>query len=667
MESESHLFTEILILLGASTVLITFFYRIKIAPLLAFLMVGIVLGPTGLAVVEESDQLSAMAELGLAFLLFILGLEFSLPRLLALRKTVFKLGSVQVGLCTLTFFIALFWWGSANSELSWQGAFIIAGGLALSSTAIVSKELTALNQLHTRHGEIAIGILLFQDLVAVVLLIAVPLLAGNAETQTPAEIAIIIGQTAAVLMVFFLMARFLLPRLLSEVAFHKSDELLVLAALVIVLMSGYLTEFIGLSMELGAFIAGMMLGDTRFRHQLEADIRPFRDLLLGLFFITIGMNVDIDLLRGFWLRIILFGFMLVLVKASVISIAARLLKESWRCSMVAGMVLAQGGEFLFALMALATRNTLVPEDVASFMISVTIVSMILTPIIIRYCVEWVDKILLHFNKPVPGQSNTQSKITQQDITGHVLILGFGRVGQTVARFLRPLGISYLVLETDDVRIAEATAAGEPVFYGDSSRLDILKAANAAKANIIIISFDDAHTACKILQHVRSMNAYVPILTRTRDDANLKLLTDMGSTEVIPETHEASLTLVSHALLMLNVPSHTIHQMIDKSRRDRYKMLRGFYHGERIGFLKKNNQESIVVHAVRLLESAWACGKKFTQLTLPGELQIIEVQREQDVFSEDTLKDLEFQRGDVIILNGHLDEISLGEIYLLRGR
>ncbi|MAY02034.1 MAG: hypothetical protein CMQ38_03525 [Gammaproteobacteria bacterium] len=667
MEAESHLFTEILIMLGASTVLITFFYRLKIAPLLAFLIVGIALGPTGLALVEESEQLSTMAELGLAFLLFILGLEFSFPRLLALRKTVFKLGSVQVGLCTLVFFIALYWWGTGSESLGWQGAFIIAGGIALSSTAIVSKELTTLGQLNTRHGEIAIGILLFQDLVAVGLLIAVPLLAGNSDTQTPAQIATVVGQAAVVLVFFFLSARFLLPRLLAEVAYHKSDELLVLAALVIVLLSGFLTEQIGLSMELGAFVAGMMLGDTRFRHQLEADIRPFRDLLLGLFFITIGMNVDIALLQQFWARIIFFGLMLLLVKTAVISIAARLLKESWRCSMTAGMVLAQGGEFLFALMALASRNNLVPADVASFMISVTIVSMVLTPITIRYGAHWVDKILQQFAKDTPVEYQEQHEITQQYSSGHVLILGFGRVGQTVARFLRPLGIQYLVLETDHIRIAEASMAGEPVFFGDSTRLDILKAANAKEAVIIIISFDDAEAACKILQHIRHINAHVPVLTRTRDDANLKRLTDMGSTEVIPETHEASLTLVSHALLMLNIPSQTIHDMIDKSRRDRYKMLKGFYHGERVGFLKKNNQESIVVHAVRLTESAWASGKKLTDMILPMGLHISKVYRDQETFEDDTLEDVEFQRGDVIILNGQIDEIQLGEAYLLRGK
>ncbi len=666
MEHESHLFTEMLILLSASTALITFFYRIKIAPLLAFLLVGALLGPTGFRLVEESEQLSTMAELGLAFLLFILGLEFSLPRLLALRQTVFKLGASQVIFCGVVFFIALSWWSGSSGVLSWQAAFIIAGGIALSSTAVVSKELSTLGQLNTRHGEIAIGILLFQDLVAVLLLIAVPLLAGNSATQSLQQVFLTILQTGGLLLIFFLSARFLLPKLLTEVAYHKSDELLVLAALVIVLLSGFLTESIGLSMELGAFIAGMMLGDTRFRHQLEADIRPFRDLLLGLFFITIGMSVDLDLLAEYWFRIIVFGLGLLVIKTTVISLTARLLGESLRNSLTSGLILAQGGEFLFALMALSIRNNMVSQDVASFMISVTIVSMMLTPIIIRYGAEWVDKLLSNFDK-TENSEQAPVEIQQQDIKGHVLILGFGRAGQTVARFLRPLGISYLVLETDHIRIGEASAAGEPVFFGDSSRLDILKAANAHKANVVIISFDDVDSASKILQHLRHLNPSTPILTRTRDDSNLQKLLDMGSTEVIPETHEASLTLVSHALLILNIPSHTIHQLIDQSRRDRYKMLKGFYHGERIGFLKKNNQESLVVHAVRLTESAWACEKKVADLVLPLEINIIEIHRNELIIEERDLSDTELQRGDVVIINGHLDEITVGETYLLRGK
>lgn len=653
---------EIMILLGCATLLITLFNRLRIAPLLAYILTGICLGPSGMAVVSDAGDLSTPGELGLTFLLFILGLEFSLPRLIALRQTVFRLGSSQVLICTLAFFPLFLWWG-----LSWQSALVIAGGLSLSSTAIVSKELTSLNLLKTRHGEIAIGILLFQDLAAVILLIATPLLANSSGTGTPTLVSILVplAETLVLLLLFFFITRYALPRFLGEVSRQKSDDLLVLSTLVIVLLAATLTYSIGLSMELGAFLAGMMLGDTRFRHQLEADVRPFRDLLLGLFFITIGMLVDTTMLQRYWLWIIVCGLGLLAFKAGIISLIARFSGESLRAALPAGMALSQGGEFLFALMALATRDSLVPADVASFLISITIVSMVLTPMIIRYSPMLVDSALLRINRAALIDRNEHETIREHHINGHVLILGFGRVGQSIARFLKPLGIRYLVLETDDVRISEACAAGEPVFYGDSSRLDILKAASAASARVAIISYDNADVAARVLEHLHEINPELPVLARTRDDAHLNRLMGLGATEVIPETHEASLTLVSHLLLMLNVPTRKVHTMIDEARRNRYHMLHGFYHGERVGFLDRKDRHYIL-HAVRLTGMAAACGKAMDQLNLPGDVTISELRRGPDTFTGDTTASQVLQRGDVIVLKGTIDDIDLAEAALLGG-
>jgi len=278
--------TTILLLLGTSTILIVLLYRLRIASLLAFLITGALFGPTGLAIIEDPEELTAIAELGLSFLLFILGLEFSLPRLMVLRNTVFKLGSMQVLVCSLCFFLGL-----RMSGREWHIALILAGGLSLSSTAIVSGELSNLGFLKKRHGEIAIGILLFQDIAAITLLIAVPLVSAQTSNFSLQGILFTIGEGMVLLAAFFFASRYLLPRLLREIATQKSEQLLVLAALVIVLLSATLTSSIGLSMELGAFLAGMMLGDKRFKHQLEADIRPYRDLSLGLFFVTVGLWV----------------------------------------------------------------------------------------------------------------------------------------------------------------------------------------------------------------------------------------------------------------------------------------------------------------------------------------------------------------------------------------
>jgi monovalent cation:H+ antiporter-2, CPA2 family len=662
LHDETSIFlTTVLLLLGTSTILIVLLYRLRIASLLAFLITGALFGPTGLAIIEDPEELTAIAELGLSFLLFILGLEFSLPRLIVLRSTVFKLGSMQVVVCTLCFFLIL-----RFSGLEWHIAAILAGGLSLSSTAIVSGELSNLGFLKKRHGEIAIGILLFQDIAAVILLIAVPLVSAQTTNFSMQGILFTVGEGVVLLAAFFFTSRYLLPHLLREIATQKSDQLLVLAALVIVLLSATLTSSIGLSMELGAFLAGMMLGDTRFKHQLEADIRPFRDLLLGLFFITVGMLVDLSLLATYWPYLLLGGLLLIIAKALLITGVIKLLGESWRSAIPAGLSLAQGSEFLFALLALSVRNQLVGENVASNLITLVIISMLTTPLLIKHGPNLVDSAFLRIGKKSLKKSEEEILDQEQHKKNHILILGFGRVGQTIARFLRPLNIDYLVLETDDVRIKEASTADEPIFYGDSSRVDILKAAGAATASIIVVTFDDADLAKKIIENVKNINPEIPVLVRTRDDANLENLLAAGAEEVIPETHEASLTLVSHLLLMIEYPNIMVHSIIDKARRDRYRMLKGFYHGERLGFLGKHDHSKEIIHAVNLPENAFACGKKVEDLILPLEVKVLEIHRDTLVMSADDNTELVLKSGDIVVLRGFVDRLDPCENYLLQG-
>lgn len=657
----SELLTSLLLLLGTSTALIVLLYRLHIASLLAFLITGALFGPTGLGVIDDPEELAAIAELGLTFLLFILGLEFSLPRLIALRNTVFRLGSMQMLVCSFIFFLVL-----QLTGLDWQIALILAGGFSLSSTAIVSGELSNLGLLKKRHGEIAIGILLFQDLAAIVLLVAVPLVSSQSEGFSLGGLLFTIIEGLVLLAAFFFTSRYLLPHLLREIATQKSDQLLVLAALVIVLLSAMLTSSIGLSMELGAFLAGMMLGDTRFKHQLEADIRPFRDLLLGLFFITIGMLVDLGQLVSFWPYLLLGGLLLMITKALLITGVVKLLGESWRSAIPAGLTLAQGSEFLFALLALSVRSQLVNQNVASNLITIVIISMVMTPLLIKHAPNLVDSFISRIgNKTLQA---TNDEIFDQEIKkkNHILILGFGRVGQTIARFLRPLNIDYLVLETDDIRIKEASAADEPIFYGDSSRIDILKAAGAANASIVVVTFDDTDLATKIIENVKNINSSIPVLVRTRDDSHLEELLAAGAEEVIPETHEASLTMVSHLLLMVEYPDIMVHSIIDKARRDRYRMLKGFYHGERLGFLGKKSQSSAIIHAVNLPEGAFVCGKKIAELLLPMDINILDIHRDNLVISAEQNQDLVLQHGDIVVLRGLVDQLDAGESYLLQG-
>ena len=657
----SELLTSLLLLLGTSTALIVLLYRLHIASLLAFLITGALFGPTGLGVIDDPEELAAIAELGLTFLLFILGLEFSLPRLIALRNTVFRLGSMQMLVCSFIFFLVL-----QLTGLDWQIALILAGGFSLSSTAIVSGELSNLGLLKKRHGEIAIGILLFQDLAAIVLLVAVPLVSSQSEGFSLGGLLFTITEGLVLLAAFFFTSRYLLPHLLREIATQKSDQLLVLAALVIVLLSAMLTSSIGLSMELGAFLAGMMLGDTRFKHQLEADIRPFRDLLLGLFFITIGMLVDLGQLVSFWPYLLLGGLLLMITKAFLITGVVKLLGESWRSAIPAGLTLAQGSEFLFALLALSVRSQLVNQNVASNLITIVIISMVMTPLLIKHSPNLVDSFISRIGNKTLQATNEEIFDREIKKKNHILILGFGRVGQTIARFLRPLNIDYLVLETDDIRIKEASAVDEPIFYGDSSRVDILKAAGAANASIVVVTFDDTDLATKIIENVKNINSTIPVLVRTRDDSHLEDLLSAGAEEVIPETHEASLTMVSHLLLMVEYPDIMVHSIIDKARRDRYRMLKGFYHGERLGFLGKKSQSSAIIHAVNLPKGAFVSGKTIAELLLPMDINILDIHRDNLVISAEQNQDLVLQHGDIVVLRGLVDQLDAGESYLLQG-
>ena len=657
----SELLTSLLLLLGTSTALIVLLYRLHIASLLAFLITGALFGPTGLGAIDDPEELAAIAELGLTFLLFILGLEFSLPRLIALRNTVFRLGSMQMLVCSFIFFLVL-----QLTGLDWQIALILAGGFSLSSTAIVSGELSNLGLLKKRHGEIAIGILLFQDLAAIVLLVAVPLVSSQSEGFSLGGLLFTITEGLVLLAAFFFTSRYLLPHLLREIATQKSDQLLVLAALVIVLLSAMLTSSIGLSMELGAFLAGMMLGDTRFKHQLEADIRPFRDLLLGLFFITIGMLVDLGQLVSFWPYLLLGGLLLMITKAFLITGVVKLLGESCRSAIPAGLTLAQGSEFLFALLALSVRSQLVNQNVASNLITIVIISMVMTPLLIKHSPNLVDSFISRIGNKTLQATNEEIFDREIKKKNHILILGFGRVGQTIARFLRPLNIDYLVLETDDIRIKEASAVDEPIFYGDSSRIDILKAAGAANASIVVVTFDDTDLTTKIIENVKNINSTIPVLVRTRDDSHLEDLLSAGAEEVIPETHEASLTMVSHLLLMVEYPDIMVHSIIDKARRDRYRMLKGFYHGERLGFLGKKSQSSAIIHAVNLPKGAFVCGKTIAELLLPMDINILDIHRDNLVISAEQNQDLVLQHGDIVVLRGLVDQLDAGESYLLQG-
>ncbi|MCU7248622.1 cation:proton antiporter [Pseudomonas koreensis] len=564
------MFANLLIILASSLLMIALFRRLRLPPVLGYLCVGLMVGPKAFDWVNESEHLPDIAELGVVFLLFSLGLEFSLSKMIALRKVVFRLGSQQVLVSALLLGGVLMLLGMPVTA-----ALLLGAGLSLSSTAIVTKELSSLGEIFSSHGQNAVGVLLFQDVVAVLLLTLVPVFAGSSDQAWYLALPLTLGKTVALFLGLLLASRWLLPRLFHEVAASRSAELFVLLALVIVLLTAWLTHLLGLSPALGAFLAGMLLGESHYRHQIEADIRPFRDILLGLFFVSIGMLIDLQLFFSHSLAILGLTLGLLLIKGCVVAALVKWRGSDSETAWRSGLALAQGGEFCFALMAQMQQNQMLPAGLGALLLAATFCSMLLTPLLLRAAPRIAAG--LH-RKPNQEAQIEQISALNAGFDQHVVICGYGRVGQSIGRFMLNAGQPYIALDNDPVRIQEAAARERDVHYGDSTRGDLLTAVGLLRARLVVIAVDQSDVALRVLKEARRLNASVPILVRTRDDSQLAELKAAGATEVVPELLESSLMLGSHALIMLGLPAHKVQARVDQIRMDRYRLLHGFYPG-----------------------------------------------------------------------------------------
>jgi CPA2 family monovalent cation:H+ antiporter-2 len=564
------MFVSLIIILTSSLVVISLFYRLRLPPVLGYLFVGLIVGPKAFGWVDDSEALPLLAELGVVFLLFSLGLEFSLSKMIALRQVVFGLGSLQVLVSGAVLGALLMLAGVPTTP-----ALLLGGGLALSSTAIVSKELTSLGEIFSSHGQNAIGVLLFQDVVAVLLLTLVPVFAGNSDQAWYWALPLTLGKTVVLFVGLSLLSRWVLPRLFHEVAAARSAELFVLLALVIVLLTAGLTHLIGLSPALGAFLAGMLLGESHYRHQIEADLRPFRDILLGVFFISIGMLIDLRLFASHGLVILGLTLALLLIKGSVVALLVKFRGSDRETAWRSGLALAQGGEFCFALMAQMQQNDLMPANLGSLLLAATFCSMVVTPSLLR-AAPWIAAHL--HRKPNEEVKLEEISALNAEVQGHVVICGYGRVGQSIGRILHKARQPYIALDNDPVRVREAAVAESAVHYGDSHRGELLVAVGLERASLVVIAVDKAEVALQVVKEARRINPDVPILVRTRDDSQSPELKAAGASEVVPELLESSLMLASHALIMLGFPERQVLDRIAQVRHDRYRLLHGFYPG-----------------------------------------------------------------------------------------
>ena len=649
---------EILAILTSAVVVVWLFRRLKLPAILAYLVAGMLVGQHGFDIAQEQVNYEHFAELGIVFLLFTLGLEFSVPRLMAMRHLVLSVGSLQVGISLALFTLVALFFG-----LSFSAAFVVASILALSSTAIVIRQLSETGAMKRKSGQLSVAVLLFQDVAVVPLLIIIPMLALDSQSSMVWALMLAMVKGVFVVALLFFIGKWLLPKVFNVIAQVRTDELFVLTTLLVTLLAAAFTQWFGLSMALGAFLAGMMLGESEYKHQLEADIRPYRDILLGLFFITVGMKLDVSLLLSspFSLLALMVSFMF--VKVMVVKFLAVRAGESNKDAWASGLMLAQMGEFGFVLIALANQSNLLPLDVSSMLLGAGVISMAITPYMIEHAKAWA--LFLSQEKSTDSQDLEQLP-ENKALEDHVIICGFGRIGQTVSRFLKQDKIDFVAIDIDPLRTRKAREGGENVLFGSSRQTEILNAAHLSKAKLVVIAFGEDKQSIEVIQKVRSMSANVPILVRTRNDDQLDVLQQAGANEVVPESLEGSLMLVSQVLSLSGVPFSRIMRRVQKERKNHYNHLHGFFQGENTDMGPEAIDRIEFAHAILINTDSFACGRELNSLNLmQKKVHIVALHRDDiEIESPDTATVLKEQ--DTLIVRGKPRRVEKVERYLQEG-
>jgi CPA2 family monovalent cation:H+ antiporter-2 len=652
---------QILILLTASVCVVAAVRRLALPAILGYLAVGMLLGPHALALAADNETTQLLADFGVVFLVFTLGLEFSLPRLVAMRWEVLGVGGAQVLITTGIIAAAAVMLFDVVPAV----AIVIGGAVAMSSTAIIIAQLTEQSENNRTHGRLAVAICLFQDLSFPLLLALVSALSGGRAADA-VHILSAIGIAALALLLVLAAGRWLLRPVFLMIAAVRSAELFSLAVLLAVLASAWATQAVGLSLALGAFLAGMMLAETEFRHQIEATIRSYREVLLGLFFITVGMLLDVGLLLRQLPLVTAIVLCMLLLKAAVVAVVAKPATKSWFKSLRTGVVVAQGGEFGFALLILLLRRELLAAGIVQPLLAATVLSMVLSPIIIRHNRRITRTLLRESGNPrSEAMREVQTTLAVAE-RPHVVICGFGRVGQNIARVLEQTGFEYIALDTDPRRIRLGRQAGDPVVYGDAAQIKMLENVGVAHASVVLITFANPDVSLRILRAVRELRTDVPILVRTQDDAKLEELQAAGATEVVPETFEASLMLLSHLLLLMKVPVGRMIRSVNEIRSHRYSMMRQYFRDSGAEHLDDSHAFREQLHSVILSPHAWAVGRSITELSGRGCSAVVSAVRRDGIVGRDPGPDTIFKEGDVVVVYGTPEAVEHAETLLLMG-
>ena len=650
----------VLALLAGAVLVVGIFRSLNLPPVLGYLMVGAAVGPHAMNLMPDSDSARYLAEFGVVFLMFTIGLEFSLARLYSMKRIVFGLGAMQV-LASIVLVIIV----GRLAGLGWGAGFALGGTLAMSSTAILSKLLSDRLELDSKHGREAIGVLLFQDIAVVPLLILIPTLSGSADALF-GTLALATVKAVVLLGLVLFFGQGLMRRWFFLVARQKSAELFMLNVLFITLGLAWMTETAGLSLALGAFLAGMLISETEYRYHVEEDIKPFRDVLLGLFFVTVGMFLDVGQIILALPAVLALLVALLVGKFLIAGAASLALGSPQGTAARTGLWLCAGGEFGFVLLSQIEEAQLMPASLSQVVVAALVLSMLLAPLIVQAS----ERIVLRL---VPSEWMSRSlqltSIATQSmfVDKHAILCGFGRNGQYLGRLLEQEGITYIALDLDPERVRDAAAAGETVVFGDAAKRETLMAAGISRASVVVITYADTDAALRAMSMVRACRPDVPVVVRTADEVDLERLRQAGAAEVVPESVESSLMLASHALALAGIPLPRIVKRIREIRAERYHLLRGIYRGgEHLHEEALEERQQVRLHSVTLNAGAYAIGKSLADLRLRELGAEITAVRRQRVRLIDLAPDMLLGLDDVLVLLGTPSQLAGAETRLLKG-
>ena len=646
-----------LILLASAVVVVVVFRQLSLPAILGYLLVGALVGPNALGFVADTEDQRYIAEFGVVFLMFSVGLEFSLPQLTSMRRTVLGFGMAQVVIITALGAAAVVVLGG-----TWRAGLVVGGVMAMSSTAIISKTLSERMQLHSPHGHQIMGVLLFQDLAVIPLVVLIPVLALGGGAIAGAIGVALLKATVVLAIVLFFGQRLVRP-LFAMVARQKSSELFVLFVLLATLGLAWVTEMAGLSLALGAFLAGMLISETEYRYQVEDYIKPFRDVLLGLFFVTIGMLLDMRAVVEHFATVAAVFVLLLTVKFAVIYGLGRAFGNANPTSLRTALALAPAGEFGFVLLALAKREQALDPTTLQVVLAATLLTMLVAPFVMAH----MERIVLHFVQSEWTQRAVQLHslaVKAMATRGHVIVCGYGRSGQALAQFLERENVPVIALDSDPERVRQAAAGGDSVVFGDASRREVLVAAALSRATAVVVTFANTPRALAIIAHVRELRPELPVIVRTFDDSDVARLKEAGAAEIVAEVVEGSLMLATQTMMQLGVPLNRVLGTLREVRQERYQLMGGFFRGVTDEQLADAQQPRL--RTIFAAQGAACVGKTLGSLHLDPTGVTVTALRRPGTREVNPAPEMRIEAGDVLVLLGTQEALAKAEMRLLQG-